>query len=38
LIEKPPVKDTPIKSRPKARAQERLKAAEEERAAAAGRS
>jgi hypothetical protein len=38
LIEKPPVKDTPIKSRPKARAQERLKAAEEARAAAAGRS
>src|SRR5215467_3654921 len=34
LIEKPPVKDTPIKSRPKARAQERLKAAEEARAAA----
>jgi small subunit ribosomal protein S16 len=38
LIEKPPVKDTPIKSQPKARAQERLKAAEEARAAAAGRS
>ena len=36
LIEKPPVKDTPIKSRPKARAQERLKAAEEARATAAG--
>src|SRR5215813_8581548 len=34
LIEKPPVKDTPIKSRPKARAQERLKTAEEARAAA----
>ena len=38
LIEKPPVKDTPIKSRPKARAQERLKAAEEARANAAGHS
>ena len=38
LIEKLPVKDTPIKSRPKARARERLKAAEEARAAAAGRS
>jgi small subunit ribosomal protein S16 len=38
LIEKPTIKDTPIKSRPKARAQERIKAAEEARAAAAGRS
>jgi small subunit ribosomal protein S16 len=37
LIEKPPLKDNPIKARPKARAQERMKAAEEARAAAAGR-
>jgi small subunit ribosomal protein S16 len=38
LIEKPPTKETPVKSRPKARARERMKAAEEARAAAAGRS
>ncbi|MBV8910496.1 MAG: 30S ribosomal protein S16 [Gammaproteobacteria bacterium] len=38
LIEKPPIRETPIKSRPKARAQDRMKAAEEARAAAAGRS
>jgi small subunit ribosomal protein S16 len=37
LIEKPPIKETPVKSRPKARAQERMKAAEEARAGAAGR-
>ena len=38
LVEKPPVRETPVKSRPKARAQERLKAAEEAAGAAAGRS
>jgi small subunit ribosomal protein S16 len=38
LIEKPGVPDTPIKSQPKARAQERLKAAQEASAAAGGRS
>ena len=35
---KPAVRETPVKSRPKARAQERLKAAEEAAGAAAGRS
>src|ERR1700745_681568 len=38
LVEKPPVRETPAKSRPQARAQERLKAAEEAAGAAAGRS
>ena len=38
LITKPAVPDDPIKSRPKARAQERAKAAEEAAGAAAGRS
>jgi len=38
LIEKPAVRETPVKSRPKARAQERLKAAEEAAGAAGGRS
>ena len=38
IIEKPPIGETPVKSRPKARAQERMKAAEEARAAAAGHS
>jgi len=38
LIAKPAVPDDPIKSRPKARAQERAKAAEEAAGAAAGRS
>ena len=38
LIEKPAMHETPVKSRPKARAQERLKAAEEAAGAAAGRS
>jgi small subunit ribosomal protein S16 len=38
VIEKRPSLETPVKSRPKARAQERLKAAEEARGAAAGRS
>ena len=38
LVEKPPVRETPVKSRPKARAQERMKAAEEAAGAAAGRS
>ena len=38
LIEKRPFPETPTKSRPKARAQERLKAAEAARATAAGRS
>jgi len=36
LIEKPPVRETPIKSAPKAKAQERAKAAAEATAAAAG--
>ena len=35
LVEKPPVRETPVKSRPKARAQERMKAAEEAAGAAA---
>ncbi|MBV8120330.1 MAG: 30S ribosomal protein S16 [Alphaproteobacteria bacterium] len=35
LIEKPPIRETPIKSAPKAKAQERLKAAGETAAAAA---
>ena len=38
LIAKPAFPDDPIKSRPKARAQERAKAAEEAAGAAAGRS
>ena len=38
LIDKPPMRETPIKSAPKARAQERQKAAAEAAAAAAGRS
>ena len=38
LIEKPAIPDNPVKSRPKARAQERAKAAEEAAGAAAGRS
>ena len=38
LIEKPAIRETPIKSQPKARAQERMKAAVEARAAAAGHS
>ena len=38
LIEKPAIPDTPVKSRPKARAQERMKAAQEAAGAAAGRS
>jgi small subunit ribosomal protein S16 len=38
LIEKPPIRETPIKSRPKARAQERMKAAAETAATAGGRS
>ena len=38
LIEKPAVRETPVKSRPKTRAQERLKAAQEAAGAAAGRS
>jgi small subunit ribosomal protein S16 len=37
LIDKPVIRDTPVKSRPKARAQERMKAAQEATAAAAGR-
>jgi small subunit ribosomal protein S16 len=37
LIEKPAMRETPIKSAPKAKAQERLKAAAEAAAAAAGR-
>lgn len=37
LIEKPPIRETPIKSAPKAKAQERMKAAAEAAAAAAGR-
>ena len=38
LIEKPPIPDNPLKSTPKARAQERAKAAEEAAGAAGGRS
>ena len=38
LIQKPATPDNPVKSRPKARAQERAKAAEEAAGAAAGRS
>jgi small subunit ribosomal protein S16 len=38
LIEKPPIRETPIKSAPKAKAQERAKAAAETAAAAASRS
>src|SRR5271155_3763106 len=38
LIAKPAVRDTPVKSAPKAKAQERQKAADEAAAAAAGRS
>ena len=38
LIENPPLPDNPIKSAPKARAQERAKAAAEAAGAAAGRS
>jgi small subunit ribosomal protein S16 len=38
LIEKPPIPDNPIKSQPKARAQERAKAAAEAAGAASGRS
>ena len=38
LVEKPAIPDNPIKSQPKARAQERAKAAEEAAGAAAGRS
>lgn len=38
LIPKPPLRETPIKSAPKAKAQERQKAAAEAAAAAAGRS
>jgi small subunit ribosomal protein S16 len=38
LIEKPAIPDNPVKSRPKARAQERAKAAEEAAGAAGGRS
>ena len=38
IIEKPPIRETPVKSRPKTRAQERMKAAQEAAAAAAGRS
>src|ERR1700747_2248398 len=38
LVEQPPVRETPVKSRPKARAQERMKAAAEAAGAAAGRS
>jgi small subunit ribosomal protein S16 len=37
LIDKPPLRDTPVKSAPKAKAQERQKAAAEAAAAAAGR-
>lgn len=37
LIDKPAMRETPIKSAPKAKAQERLKAATEAAAAAAGR-
>jgi small subunit ribosomal protein S16 len=38
LVEKPAIPDNPLKSTPKARAQERAKAAEEAAGAAAGRS
>jgi hypothetical protein len=38
MIEKPAIPDNPTKSQPKARAQERAKAAEEAGGAAAGRS
>jgi small subunit ribosomal protein S16 len=38
LVEKPAIPDNPVKSQPKARAQERAKAAEEAAGAAAGRS
>ena len=38
LIEKPAIPDNPLKSTPKARAQERAKAAEEAAGAASGRS
>jgi small subunit ribosomal protein S16 len=38
LIKKPAIPDTPVKSRPKARAQERMKAAEEAAGRAAGSS
>jgi small subunit ribosomal protein S16 len=38
LIEQPPIRETPIKSAPKAKAQERAKAAAETAAAATGRS
>ena len=38
IIEKTPVRETPVKSRPKARAQEMAKAAREAAGAAAGRS
>ena len=38
LTEKPPIPDNPIKSKPKAKAQERAKAAAEAVGAAAGRS
>jgi small subunit ribosomal protein S16 len=38
LIEKPPIRNNPIKSRPKARAQERAKAAAEVAGTATGRS
>jgi small subunit ribosomal protein S16 len=37
LVEKPAIRDNPVKSQPKARAQERAKAAEEAAGAAAGR-
>jgi len=37
LVEKPAIPDNPVKSQPKARAQERAKAAEEAAGAAAGR-
>ena len=38
LVEKPAIPDNPVKSQPKARAQERAKAAEEAAGASAGRS
>jgi small subunit ribosomal protein S16 len=38
LIEKPAIRETPVKSAPKARAQERAKAAAEAAGAAAGHS
>jgi small subunit ribosomal protein S16 len=37
IIEKPAIRETPVKSRPKARAQERMKTAQDAAAAAAGR-